>query len=80
MFLWRFGPFRVTASSYGASQSHPLDTPHSVTLLWMSDQPKADTSTWQHTALTETNFQQTSMPPAGFEPTIPDSKQPQAYT
>jgi hypothetical protein len=29
-----------------------LDTPHSVGLLWMSDQPVAETSTWQHTTLT----------------------------
>jgi len=29
-----------------------LDTPHSVGLLWTSDQPGAETSTWQHTTLT----------------------------
>jgi len=34
-----------------ASRSHS-DTPHSVGLLWTSDQPNADISTWQHTALT----------------------------
>jgi hypothetical protein len=34
-----------------ASQSHS-DTPHSVGLLWMSDQSEAETSTWQHTTLT----------------------------
>jgi hypothetical protein len=34
-----------------ASRSHS-DTPHSVGLLWTSDQPEADTSTWQHTTLT----------------------------
>jgi len=29
------------------------DTPHSsVGLLWTSDQPEAETSTWQHTTLT----------------------------
>ena len=27
------------------------DTPHSVWLLWTSDQPFAETSTWQHTTL-----------------------------
>ena len=31
---------------------HTLDTPHSVGLLWTSDQPGAGTSTWQHTTLT----------------------------
>ena len=34
-----------------ASQSH-ADTPHSVRLLWTSEQPNAETSTWQHTTLT----------------------------
>jgi hypothetical protein len=33
-----------------ASRSHS-DTPHTVGLLWTSDQPDAETSTWQHTAL-----------------------------
>jgi hypothetical protein len=33
-----------------ASRSHS-DTPHSVGLLWTSDQPVAETSTWQHTTL-----------------------------
>jgi len=27
-------------------------TPHSVGLLWTSDQPESKTSTWQHTTLT----------------------------
>ena len=29
-----------------------LDIPHLVGLLWTSDQPDAETSTWQHTTLT----------------------------
>ena len=33
------------------SWSHS-DSPHSVGLLWMSDQPVAETFTWQHTTLT----------------------------
>jgi len=28
------------------------DTPHSARFLWTSDQPDAETSTWQHTTLT----------------------------
>ena len=28
------------------------DSPHSVVILWTSDQPIAETSTWQHTTLT----------------------------
>ena len=35
-----------------ASWSHS-DTPHLVGLLWTSDQPDTETSTWQHTSLTE---------------------------
>jgi len=34
-----------------ASWSHS-DTPHSVGLFWTSDQPDAETSTWQHATLT----------------------------
>jgi len=34
-----------------ASRSHS-DTPHTVGLLCTSDQPDAETSTWQHTTLT----------------------------
>jgi len=33
-----------------ASRSHS-DTPQSVGLLWTSDQPDAETCTWQHTTL-----------------------------
>jgi len=53
------------------SRSHS-DTPHSVGLLWTSDQSDAETSTWQHT-------RQTSMPPVGFEPKIPASERPQTH-
>jgi len=34
------------------SRSHSY-TPHSVGLLWTSDQPDTETSTWQHTTLTK---------------------------
>ena len=51
-FLWRFEPIRVMASPYGTSRSEALDTPHSVGLLWTSDQPDAKTSTGLHTTLT----------------------------
>jgi hypothetical protein len=43
------------------------DTPHLVGLLWMSYQ------------LDNTHKKQISMPPAGFEPTIAASKQPQTH-
>jgi hypothetical protein len=43
------------------------DTPQSVGLLWTSDQPIAETSTWQPTQ----HLQQTNThPPARFEPPI----------
>ena len=37
------------------SLSHS-DTPHSIGFLCMSDQPNAETSTWQHTALTTDRY------------------------
>jgi len=62
--------FQVMASSsYGTSHSRSLDTPHSVGLLWTSDQPDAKICTRQHS-------QHTSMPPAGSEPAIPGSARP----
>jgi hypothetical protein len=51
-------------------------TPQSVGLLWTSDQPDAETSTWQHKHTQETNIH---APPVGFEPTIPASARPQTY-
>jgi len=55
----------------GDSRSHS-DTPHSVGLLWTSDQLVAQTSTWHHPTLT-------SMPPVDFEPTISTSERPQTH-
>ena len=52
------------------------DAPQSVGLLWTSDQPVAETSTWQHT---HTHNRQTSMHPVGFEPTISAGERPQTY-
>ena len=50
-----------------ASRSHS-DAPHSVGLLLKSDKPPPDRTQ---------NSQEISVPPTGFEPTIPASKQPQ---
>jgi hypothetical protein len=58
-----------------ASRSH-ADTPHSVGLLWTSDQPDEETSTY---TTHNTHNRQTSMYPAGFEPTIPVSERPQTH-
>jgi hypothetical protein len=57
-----------------ASRSYP-ETPHLVGLLWMTDQPDAETSTWQH----NTQKRQTSTPSAVFEPPIPESKWTQTH-
>jgi hypothetical protein len=52
---------------FEASRSHS-DKTHSVGILWTSDQPEVETSTWQHPTLT--TDRQTSMPPMGFESAI----------
>jgi hypothetical protein len=56
-----------------ASRSHSY-TLHSVGPLWTSDQPDAETSTWQHTTLTRNKI---CMRPTGFEPIILASEWPQ---
>jgi len=56
--------------SFKTSRSHS-DTPQSVGLLWTSDQPDAETATWQHKTLTRCS--------GGFEPAFPASERPQAY-
>jgi hypothetical protein len=61
-----------------ASRSHS-DTPHSVGLLWTSDQPDAETSELYLTAH-DTHKRQTSVSPLGFEPTNPSSVRPQTHT
>ena len=58
-----------------AARSHS-DTPHSVGLLWRSDQLVAETSTGQHTTLTRHKY---PWPRAGFEPTILVSEWPQTH-
>ena len=60
MWIWlSFFPNGATAPSglltIEASRSHS-DTPHSVGLPWMSDQPVAETSIWQHTTFTRDKY------------------------
>jgi hypothetical protein len=45
---------------------------HTVELLWTSDQPVAEASTY-----TRQHNRQTSIPRAGFEPATPATKRPQ---
>ena len=61
-------------STIVASRSQS-DIPHSVGLLWTSDQPDAETSTWQHT----THTRQITTPPEGFVPAIPASERLQIH-
>jgi hypothetical protein len=49
---------------------------HSVRLLWTSDQPVAETSTF---LAHNTHKRETSLTPAEFEPAIPVSERPQTY-
>ena len=53
IILWRLQPNRGLCSphSWGLFEITHNDTPQSVGLLWTSDQPVAETSTWQHTTL-----------------------------
>jgi len=48
-FLWRNSPYLATAPPPHYRGS---DKPHSVELLWTSDQPDAQNSTWQNTTIT----------------------------
>jgi hypothetical protein len=56
---------------FEASRLHS-DTPHSIGHLWTSTKPDAET--WQ-----QAHKRKTSMPPAGFEPTVPASELPQTH-
>jgi len=49
---------------------------HSVGILWTSDRPFADSSTWQRTSLTRDRHPW----PAGSQSPIPVSKGPQTHT
>jgi hypothetical protein len=59
-------------SLFGVSWSHTYR--HTVGLLWTSDQPVAEASTY-----TGQHKRQTSMPRAGLEPATPATKRPQTY-
>jgi hypothetical protein len=56
------------------SKSHS-DTPHTVGLLWKSDQPVVDT----YLTTYNTQKRQASMPLAGFEPAIPAIERQQTH-
>jgi hypothetical protein len=56
-----------------ALRSHS-DTTRLVGFLWMSDQPNAETSTWQHTALTTDRHPCAPPPPGGIRPHNPSKR------
>jgi hypothetical protein len=57
LFQWRDSPLVGQGlPTVEALRSHS-DTPHLVGLLWMSDQPDAETSTWQHKTLARDRHQ-----------------------
>jgi len=70
VFFYYGATFHVGQGLLIIEDSHS-DTPHSVGLLWTSDQPDAVISTWQHTLLPRGIV--------GIEPTIPASERPQTH-
>jgi hypothetical protein len=68
---WGKSPYWVRASLLSRLHDHTrLDTPHTVGLLLTSDQPYAETCTWQHTTIT------TSRQPSPWQDANPQSQQP----
>jgi len=74
-FPWLNSPLVDQDLFTEASRSHS-DTPHSIGLLWTSDQPDADLFIWQHTIFTRDRYpcpRQDSNPPSqqasGLRPT-----------
>jgi hypothetical protein len=60
---------------YEVSRSQS-NTPHSTGLLWGSDRPVAETLPKHKTTFTR---KRNPIPPVGFEPAIPGSRQPYTY-
>jgi hypothetical protein len=71
-FTGAYSPGRTFGLHFGFSWSHTYR--HTVRLLWTSDQPVAEASTY-----TGQHNRQTSMPRAGFKPATPATKRPQTY-
>ena len=72
---WRCSPPLAMASSFLRFLDHIPTNQRSVGLLWTSDQLVAEISTTAY----NTHNRQTSIYPAGFEPTILESEWPQTY-
>ena len=68
-------PEWVMASWLASLHNHNQDTPHSVGLLWTSDQPDAETSNWKHIFSQERDIRDT----VGYETTISKRERRQTY-
>jgi hypothetical protein len=77
MIRFTFVPNLENRAPFGVSViTHTIR--HTVGLLWTSDQPVAETSTY--TAQHNIQTQQTNIhAPSGIEPAIPATKRPQTY-
>jgi len=76
IFLWHNSPPVGQGLLIVEASGLHSGTPQSVGLLWTSDQPDGETSTWQKYI---THKKKTSMPKAGFEPAIQRREQPQNH-
>ena len=59
-----YNPYEFEPPHSGGSEITHKDAPQSVELLWTSDQPVAETSTWQHKQQSQRTTNHA--PPAGF--------------
>jgi hypothetical protein len=72
--LWCFDPIPCHGLLLrGVSRSYS-DTPHSVGLLWTSDQADVETSTWQHMTFTIDIHT-----PGEIRTPVPESERPQTH-
>jgi uncharacterized protein (DUF779 family) len=76
LFPWCCGPTRAMAYSILSFLITHNDAPHSVGLLWTSDQLISDTSIWQHTTL----ITKVIHAPGGIRTHISIGERPQTHT
>ena len=69
--VWPLTSDLSTIDGYRWTWSHSLKHNHSAGLLWTSDRPVAEASTWQYKTFT---WDKTFITPAGFKPTVPASE------
>jgi hypothetical protein len=74
MCVWLHDPFSLALASYLRFLNLTHTLRHTVELLWTSDQPVEEASTY-----TGQHKRETSMPRTWFEPAISATKRPQTY-